>query len=517
MSPLIIAALVLSAPAPAEDFGAARAKALAPYIDERTFAVLRLDLTKADADALFKLARDLGGLDPDDEKELKPAVARWLAAFKKAGGRELNYVAGIPDPAQAPAEGRPPDMAVGEPFLVVPLGEGADVKALGDLLTDRLAPPGPREKLGAALVAGSEAAIKRLRTAKAAERPGLAKAFDAAGDGAAQAVFLPPPQLLKFIARNVPALSKQLGGASTRPFTEGVQWAALGLDAPPRLGVRFTVKSPGAEAAKSLQEAIASLVKSAATDKDVRAVLPGIDKAADQLTPGVDGSRLALALDDKQARAVLGPVARWAAASVARVQASNNLHQLSIAALNHADANRSTLPAVAIVDKAGKPLLSWRVHLLPYLDEEKLYKEFHLDEPWDSDHNKKLIAKMPAVFRSHNRKLNEQGKTVFLAPTGKGTAWPGAAGLPFPASFTDGTSNTILFVLADDAHAVEWTKPEDLKINPDKPHTGLGQRGGQYLVGLADGSVRSLSLTISKETLRNAFDPADGNPLGEDW
>jgi hypothetical protein len=504
MSPLIIAALVLSAPAPAEDFGAARAKALAPYIDEQTVAVVRIDLAKLDADELFKLLREVGGLDADDEKELKPPVAGWLGAFKKAGGRELNYVFGL--------AGR------GEPFVVVPLGEGADAKALDGLLNNNnVAPLGARMRLRGALVAGDKDLVDHIRKMKPADRPELAKAFAAAGDGAVQAVLMPPPQLVKLIDEKAPGLPKELGGGSTRPFTQSIQWAALGLDAPPKLAVRLTVQSPSDDAAKVLNESGVGLLKAVTSLKEVRAALPGIDKAAALVSPVREGSRLAQTWDDKQAGEALAPLVRWATTEAVRTPASNNLHQLLIAAHNYADTNGGTLPAFANFDKAGKPLLSWRVHLLPYLDQDALYKEFHLDEPWDSEHNKKLIAKMPAVFRGRNGKLNEQGKTTFLAPTGKGTAWPGTTAMRFPAGFPDGTSNTILLVLADDAHAVEWTKPEDLKIDPDKPHAGLGKRAGAFLVGMADGSPRAVKPTVSKETLRNAFDPADGNPLGDDW
>jgi Protein of unknown function (DUF1559) len=504
MSPLIIAALVLAAPAPTEDFGAARAKVLAPYIDEQTQAIVRLDQTKIDADAMVKLFVDLGALEPGDEKELGPLAARRLSAFKKAGGRDWYYVYSLADK--------------GTPFIVVPLGDGADVKALTEFLNEQIGVPGPREKVGAALIAGTEKTLERLRKMKPTERPDLAKAFAAAGDGAVQAVFLPSPHLVKLIDENVPDLPKQLGGASTKPFTEGVQWAAFGLDAPPKFGVHLTVRSASAESAAALNSATAALMKAIVTDKEIGAALPGLDKVVPLLVPMVESNQLVLKLDDKQTRVALGLVLRWAISSAAGVQASVSLKQLVLAAHNYADTNGGSFPAVANFDKAGKPLLSWRVHLLPYLEEEKLYKEFHLDEPWDSDHNKKLIAKMPAVFRNSSRKLNEQGKTVFLAPAGKGTAWPGgAAGARFPASFPDGTSNTILLVLADDAHAVEWTKPDDLKIDPAKPHAGLGQRAGVFLVGLADGSARSVKPTISKETLLNAFDPADGNPLGEDW
>ena len=98
----------------------------------------------------------------------------------------------------------------------------------------------------------------------------------------------------------------------------------------------------------------------------------------------------------------------------ARIKSTNNMKQLVLAAFNYMD-RYSTFPPAYGADKAGKRLLSWRVQLLPYLGQEKLYKEFHLDEPWDSDHNKKLIARMPAVFRSsENPKINADFKTTYL-------------------------------------------------------------------------------------------------------
>src|SRR3712207_2423045 len=104
---------------------------------------------------------------------------------------------------------------------------------------------------------------------------------------------------------------------------------------------------------------------------------------------------------------------------------------------NYHDAH-GHLPAVANFDPRGRPLLSWRVHLLPFLNEEKLYKEFHLDEPWDSEHNKKLIPRMPRVYQGPNRGLNAAGKTIYLAPVGEAAAFPGGPkGVRFPAAFPD--------------------------------------------------------------------------------
>ena len=70
-------------------------------------------------------------------------------------------------------------------------------------------------------------------------------------------------------------------------------------------------------------------------------------------------------------------------------------------------------------DKNGKPLLCWRVHILPYLGEEKLYKEFHLDEPWDSPHNKKLLSQMPKIYRAPGALAADTSATYYQVFVGK--------------------------------------------------------------------------------------------------
>ena len=97
----------------------------------------------------------------------------------------------------------------------------------------------------------------------------------------------------------------------------------------------------------------------------------------------------------------------------------NNLKQIALALHNY-HAAMGSFPATASMSKDGKPLLSWRVHILPYLEQDNLFKQFKLDEPWDSEHNKALIAKMPDIYRSPAQKVGD-GKTTYLAPMGKNT------------------------------------------------------------------------------------------------
>lgn len=197
-----------------------------------------------------------------------------------------------------------------------------------------------------------------------------------------------------------------------------------------------------------------------------------------------------------------------------RVTSTNNLKQLGLALHNYHDANRA-MPT-DITGKDGKALLSWRVRLLPYLEQEALYKQLKLDEAWDSPHNKKLIDKMPAVFRSPRVKLKAKGLTVYQVFTGPNAVFGPGRALTF-ARITDGTSNTIFAV--ESSVAVPWTKPADLPFDRKKPVPDIGKAYGKRpLAVMFDGSVRVLDLErIKEETLKNAIDPADGNVLGPDW
>ncbi|MFO0845244.1 MAG: DUF1559 domain-containing protein [Gemmataceae bacterium] len=199
---------------------------------------------------------------------------------------------------------------------------------------------------------------------------------------------------------------------------------------------------------------------------------------------------------------------------VYQTRSQNNLKQIGLAFHNYA-ASHGHFADNAV--SKGKPTLSWRVALLPYLDQDKLYREFRLDEPWDSKHNIKLLDKMPDVFRSPRVKLKGKGNTVYQVFRGPNA--PFGRGVPprFPGAFPDGTSNTILAVEATDA--VPWTKPADVPFDRTKPVPDFGKAFGKRpLAVLADGSTRVLDLNrMSEATLKNGIDPADGMVLGADW
>jgi len=184
-----------------------------------------------------------------------------------------------------------------------------------------------------------------------------------------------------------------------------------------------------------------------------------------------------------------------------REASANNLKQIGLAMHNYHDTNGNLPPAAIYRD--GKPLLSWRVAILPFLDQQALYDKFKLDEPWDSEHNKKLLAEMPDIFAPVVAKTKEKGMTFYQVFTGAGTAFEGTDGLKI-TDFTDGTSNTILAI--EGGEAVPWTKPADLPYDADKP---LPKLGGEYkdviTLLIADGSVRFIKKEFDEKALRAAI------------
>ena len=211
--------------------------------------------------------------------------------------------------------------------------------------------------------------------------------------------------------------------------------------------------------------------------------------------------------------ALLLPAVQQAREAARRSQGKNNLKQIGLAMHNYHDVYK-TFPAAGSVDKKGKKLLSWRVHVLPFVDQNPLYQQFHLDEPWDSDHNKTLIEKIPPAYVSPNHEdLAKQGKTVYLVPTGKGAAFEGDEGRGI-REFTDGTTNTILAVEARADAAVIWTKPDDLALDFKNLFKSLkSARVGGFHAMLADGSVRFISDAIDVSILKALFTRGGGEAI----
>ena len=227
-------------------------------------------------------------------------------------------------------------------------------------------------------------------------------------------------------------------------------------------------------------------------------------------------SLAALTLAEPLDLAVLPPPGKRDALrqAIADTESASNLYKLAFAMVRFNDTH-GHLPAAAIQDRAGKPLLSWRVAILPFIDQRDLYEKFRLDEPWDSRHNSKLLERMPDLFASPGKPAGKRGETRYLAPIGPGTIFAARAN---PWSLVDVSSNdggamTILLVEAAADKAVPWTKPVDLAIDADRPLDGLdAARTGGFLAAFADGRVQLIPDTIPARKLYPWLTP-DGNEV----
>jgi hypothetical protein len=195
-----------------------------------------------------------------------------------------------------------------------------------------------------------------------------------------------------------------------------------------------------------------------------------------------------------------------------RMSSINNLKQIALAMHNY-NSTYGAFPAAAICDKkTGKPLLSWRVAILQYIEEEALYKQFKMDEPWDSEHNLKLAKNMPKIY--FHPKANKPGddKTHYRLFYGKGATFELNKSTQL-TNITDGTSNTLMVVEAEDP--VVWTNPNDLAFDPTKALPKMLSIDGKFSAAFCDGSVRTFKMPIDPEILKLLIQKNDGKLIPE--
>jgi hypothetical protein len=208
---------------------------------------------------------------------------------------------------------------------------------------------------------------------------------------------------------------------------------------------------------------------------------------------------------------MLLPAIQQVRSAARKAQSMNNVRQLMLSNLNF-EASHMRFPAAYSVDKNDKRLLSWRVHILPYLGEQELYEKFRLDEPWDSEHNKALIDEMPDTFKQPAIEL-DSGKTVYLGVAGKQGMFAapeksiGDQKNPLGvkiASVVDGTSKTVMIVEANKSQAVFWTEPKDFDFEEMEDILGAlkgNWPGGEVITVRVDGSA-SREIYESNEEFR---------------
>jgi hypothetical protein len=334
-------------------------------------------------------------------------------------------------------------------------------------------------------------------------------------------------------AKGFPAVDNMLDQMAKDPqatpyvdVAKGLQGATLALNLQGDSLLKIVAEGKDADAAGKIEKLLNDGLKIAAAGLIMarqsvpaemkEAVAPGIklcEEALDGTKVSAAGAQVTAVMKrpadlDK----VIGPLfesyRKAAQGQAGKAIQMNNLKQVGLACLNYESTFGKFLTNIV---KDGKPLLSWRVAILPYLEEGNLHKRFHLDEPWDSPHNLEAAKNMPDIYQKLRYRYD--GKTCVMVFSGKGSPFDGDK--PFTvSSIRDGMSNTILAVEAGDDKAVPWTKPEDLAFDPEDPAKALGDVPPAGFIALFfDGHVQTISKKVDAKTLKALITPSGAEPV----
>lgn len=477
--------------------------AVEPFLDDQAFAVVRIDSTQIVPRELARFFEPVAELHmaPSDSEKRQLAVAEAaLNAWREAGGEELYFVASLAD--------GPPSL-----FAVAPASSEEVAKRIAPLFEQFGFEA--QEAFGKSAVAGSRRTLERLKSVRPAAQPDLRRALAIRPKAAVQAGIGLPSDLRRVIRELDSPLPPEAGAAGFAELTAPVRWIGLAIDAPPEVGLQLTIQADSADGAAKVRGSIDRGLLAAGLVPDLKPLAPLFLRLSDRISN--DGEQVVLKLDrvavEKLLRDELAAPALAARQAARRSNSMGHLKQIGLAFHNYHDVH-GKFPPAASRDKNGKPLLSWRVHLLPYLEQKALYDRFKLDEPWDSPHNKPLSLIVPSVYVSPGwETLAKDGKTRYLAPVGPKSVFESPEGTPIQ-KITDGTSNTLLVMESAPERAVVWTQPADWEFDKAAPE-GQEQvsEAAEWLALFCDGSVRSLKTELPAVTLLRILQMNDGHPV----
>ena len=325
---------------------------------------------------------------------------------------------------------------------------------------------------------------------------------------------LPPANLYETYRELLTELPDYLGGGPITVLTDGLQRVSGTIDFETgELGGTISSSSPEAAAqfADQATDFLASLPQVQQTSL-ITELKHRLREHLQRSTLKPDKSQIRwtiLASDDWQPKKLL----ELAVGSQSNRSAAKQLKKLALGILNYESGHRCFPPPQSPEGPSG---LSWRVHVLPFLNDDgaKLYKKFALDEPWDSPTNIKLLPQMPDIFSKYGSKLlapsaTKTGYTTVVAPSSENTILGAPKKVTF-RSITDGSSNTILLVIVKDSLAVPWTAPQDYVFDPKQPAAGLQFTDGKVPVAFCDGHTALISKDNDAKTWVGTFEMNDG-------
>jgi hypothetical protein len=512
------------------------AAVLAPYLNEDTFAVGWIDIgamKDSGNENQAQLLNVLPMLTEDGQAAVIVGmmIEGFVQGFQKAGGQSLYVIAGLAD---LHVNGGPLVLATSRAGLEHP---DELEKLFRDLIEENLthnANPEARqlaeriaiERKGNAVLIGMKSTVARYRSRKSENRAELVEPLTQSSKAGAVAtvVFCPGTDFRRVVSELWP----ELPGSLTQLRGElAANWRSLALainlppDPKPRLALQASDHQSAQLFAKLWQNLLQETTEFGGNSAAMEQVKEYAQSFIELLPAKVEGTRVEIEMrtgktDLEKLQALFRNAYNKSAESRRRRERTANLHNISLGLLNY-ESSHGHLPPAAIYDKEGQALLSWRVMILPYLDEGELYKKFHLDEPWDSPNNRALIAKMPRIYADPDPKLAPlvlEGKTTYQVPVGPEMIFYNKEGAKW-REIKDGTVSTVLIVEVDPSRAVSWTKPEDWEVDLSHPRRGLERAGRNvFTAAFGDGSVQVIDLQkVDDATLRALLTRAGGETV----
>jgi hypothetical protein len=261
---------------------AARARAIAPFIDEATFAIVHADMSRLDPAPFVPVVAELvPGFQWAGQEWRSKAIEQikgLLAALARTGCKDLYVVISF--------------RSLDWPALVVPLPENIDPTRLKELVEE--AGSLDMGQLLGALVVAPDMTFDRLRKSPPDPRPELAQAFEAAGDTAGQVLILPPKHAARVLDDVLPTLPDELGGGPSSVVTRGLLWVAIGVNVTPKVSHRAVTQARDNQAAVALREMWVRITRLLGKDKEFRKIVTNYDQLAPTIVPEVEGDKLVL-------------------------------------------------------------------------------------------------------------------------------------------------------------------------------------------------------------------------------
>ena len=469
------------------------AKRLENVFDETTIAYAHLDLKKIDFKKVYGKLQEMGeipNLFSFPPAEAVDQVEGLRQMMVKSGASRIVCTASLYDLESAPV-------------VAIVVEENGKLDAIQEMLNGFgsagfVVQSFAKERL---VVLARDNVMQRLKNKELSPRSDVAKVLNQTMTGVLSVHLIPSSDQLRVIRELLPRLGEPLEFVTGKMIADGIQSASVTLHSVEPLKMNAEVQSASEESAMVIKKALTKIQQKIRPSDPERLVLKGFMTKI-KLKPERDGLILDIGKEEEDLWKALQTFFESARKQAVRGQLVNDLKQIMLAFHNFHDANRY-FPDLGRPQDKGKPGLSWRVHILPYLDQAELYEQFKLDEPWDSPHNVKLVSKIPAIYKPRDQSI-ALGKTLLVIPRGKGFF----ANPYFDANdkekqraygrrmreFLDGTSNTISILPVVKAHAVTWTKPDDFLPDSETVLSFLkDDTTKRFTFATTDGAVHRIS------------------------